>query len=186
MVELEQVKLKNRKKSYLFDITAFVYYSFFFVNTKYWTMSCLLSYVWKLPFFLKMKSPLPLICEEPKIKKKTTLQISILYEFLYIYKIIVICNAFLFLYSSFLSTLTNKIIKFTHTLTHTHTLYPVFLVSKCTCICMISSADTYMRVWRLFSSLHLLLFSLFICLRFCEQSITQVSHILTYFHCHVT
>lgn len=35
MVELEQVKLKNRKKSYLFDITAFVYYSFFFVNTKY-------------------------------------------------------------------------------------------------------------------------------------------------------
>lgn len=33
-------------------------------------MSCLLSYVWKLPFFLKMKSPLPLICEEPKIKKK--------------------------------------------------------------------------------------------------------------------
>lgn len=29
-------KLKNRMKSYLFDITAFVYYIFFlFVNTKY-------------------------------------------------------------------------------------------------------------------------------------------------------
>ena len=56
-----------------------------------------------------------------KEKKKLPYNYSILYQFLYIYKIIVICNVSVFLYSSFLSTLTNKIMSPSNSHTHSHT-----------------------------------------------------------------
>lgn len=119
-------------------------------------------------------------------RKKTTLQLSILYEFLYIYKIIVICNAFKFFVSLFF------IFKYTYKQnyeidTRTHTLYPMFLVSECTCICMNFSADTwkcdvYLSVCR---CVHFCFLCTFMCV--CSSQHTKPHQVyLHHFYCHVT
>lgn len=113
----------------------------------------LLSQVCKLPFSTENEdSPLPILQEEQKVQEKETIQLSILYEFLYIYKIIVIWSDFKFFASLFF------IFKYTYKQnyeihTHRHTLYLMFLVSKSTCICTKSSANT--RVWCSFSRVNL-------------------------------
>lgn len=61
-----------------------------------------------------------------------------------------------------------------HTQAHIHTQYPMFLVSKCSCICMNELFSRYTRTWRLFSPLPLL-FSSLICL--CSSQ-----HTHTYIH----